>query len=171
LAGAKIYKTETRGSAYHTASNAFPPALGGWLIVLIIMLFGNGLACMNSLIINDCFLLTRRNEYLTGLSSTYNRISVMLKTIEYTSVICYAAFCLLLMYKKRDIAPRFIKGFYLLIVIFATTGCLFDAFINGQLSTLKVEYVIKDITVAVLWTYYLNKSTRVKETFVVPFPD
>src|SRR5260370_24868076 len=92
------------------------------------------------------------------------------EVIGYVSVICSSVFCLLLVLNKRDISPRFIKLNYLFTVIYLFVDYFFNAFVKQEFSNYDVQQIIQAVIVAALWTYYLNVSSRVKQTFVVPYP-
>ncbi len=168
--GLKVYKTETRDSAvYH--KNLFPPALGGWLIVLILVLICTPLAIIKSLIEDDFYSVSKWNLVTTGINSVMNRALLVFETTSKIASICFSVFCLILIFKKRDISPRFLKMYYLFIVIFLFIDYFFNAFVKGNFSTYDVGQIVERIIVAAIWTYYLNVSTRVKQTFIVPYPD
>ena len=73
--------------------------------------------------------------------------------------------------KKRDIAPQFIKLNFLFNVIFLFAGYFFSGFVKQDFSNYSMERIIETVIVAALWTYYINTSNRVKQTFVVPYPN
>jgi hypothetical protein len=167
--GSKIYKTETR-EEIHYDRNYYAPALGGWLIVLIIILFCTPLGIVKYLIDDGYYSMSKWDRLTTGLGSVMNRILLIFEISGYVALICYSAFCLVLVFKKRDIAPNYIKRYYLFMVIFLFIEYFFNALVNGQFSNYDVEQIVKAVLVAGIWTYYLNISNRVKETFVVPYP-
>jgi transglutaminase-like putative cysteine protease len=167
--GLKAYKTETTDLQYYN-KNSFPPALGGWLIVLIITLFVTSLGIIKNLFDDDYYSMSKWNVFTTGINSLTNRILLIFETTGYVALICYSIFCMILILKKRDITTHFVKGYYLVMVVFLFIDYFLNAFIKGEFSNYDVEQIIKAVIVASLWTYYLNVSNRVKETFVVPYP-
>jgi transglutaminase-like putative cysteine protease len=166
--GVKVYRTETIDLQYYT-KNPFPPALGGWIIVLILTLFATSLGIIKNLFDEGYYSLSKWNQFTTGVTSTANRVLLIFETTGYLVLVCYSIFCLILIFKKRDIATHFVKNYYLVMVIFLFIDYFFNAFIKGEFSNYDVEQIIKAVIIASLWTYYLNVSNRVKETFVVPY--
>jgi len=168
--GLKIYKTETKEGVYYDR-NYYAPPLGGWLIVLIIVIVLTALRNVKYLADEGYYSVSKWDLFTIGISSLVNRILLIFETMGYVALTCFAAFCLVLIFKKRDIAPRLIKGYYLFMVIFLFVDYFFNSYVNGKFSNYDVEQIIQAVVVAAIWTYYLNVSTRVRETFVVPYPN
>ncbi|HEY4326260.1 MAG TPA: DUF3857 domain-containing protein [Mucilaginibacter sp.] len=169
--GIRVFRMDTRDTEFNTSNNSFPPALGGWLIVLIIILIATPLGAIKNLIDDDFYSVSKWNLFTVGISSIVNRGQLFFEIIGKTSIICLSIFCLVLIFKKRDITPRFLKLYYLSVVAFLFVDFLLNAFIKGNFSSDEVVNVVEKIMVAVIWTYYLNISTRVRQTFVVPYPN
>jgi hypothetical protein len=91
-----------------------------------------------------------------------------MELIANTCIMCYATFCLILMYNKRDILPKHIKRLYIsvLIVVFIDTTLS-----QVLLPDVKQSYkdVIRGIINVCVWVPYFSMSVRVKETFTVPY--
>jgi hypothetical protein len=169
--GLKVYKTETRDPAFYNSKNSMPQALGGWLIILIIVLIANPLNTIKDLIENDFYSVSKWNLVTTGINSVITRVLLIFEGAGNVALICFSVFCLVLIFKKRDIAARFIKLYYVSMVIFLFIDYFFNAFVEGKSSDYEMEQLIQQVIVAAVWTYYLNVSTRVTQTFVVPYPD
>ncbi len=100
-----------------------------------------------------------------------NRAIIIFEIAGYISLICFSVFCIVLALNKRDITPVFIKRYYLFMVAFLFMDCIINAIVKQKLSNYELTQIIKAVIVAVIWTYYLNASSRVKQTFVVPYPN
>ncbi|MGZ3766606.1 MAG: DUF2569 family protein, partial [Mucilaginibacter sp.] len=96
---------------------------------------------------------------------------LIFEVIGHISLMGFSIFCLVLVLNKRDIAPHFIKLNYLITVIFLFIDYFFNAFVKHEFSDYHMRQIIESVIVAALWTYYLNVSTRVKQTFIVPYPN
>ncbi len=169
--GITIYKQETREVSYFDSSNAFQPALGGWLILLTIGLFAAPLIILYNLINVGYYSVSKWDEISTGIGSILNKALIIFEVTGNVALICISAFCLVLVLKKRDIAPRFLKLNFLFNVIFLFIGYFFNGFVKQDFSNYSMQRIIETVIVTALWTYYINTSPRVKQTFVVPYPN
>jgi hypothetical protein len=168
--GLKVYHRQTRKLTYFSKS-AFPPPLGGWLILLAIVLGVTPLWVIKMLIDESFYSVSKWDMVTTGVRSVFHRISLLFEGAGYMGVICYSFFCLVLVLQKRDITAKYIKGYYIFFVLFLFLDTVFTSFIQNKLLSYDVEQFIKMVVVAALWTYYLNTSDRVQETFIVPYPN
>lgn len=170
--GLRIYRTETTDHAHYTMSHV-GPALGGWLWILVLTLVGTAISFVLYLREGDYFSTRQWDHYLTGADSIKNRVLIIFEATSYLVLLCYALFCLLLIFKKRDIAPWLTKIFYASCVVFLAIDCFLRAYMlnYSSLSNYAIEQVIEAVMAAIIWTYYLNTSTRVEDTFVVPYPN
>jgi hypothetical protein len=137
----------------------------------MIILFAAPLKIAKNLFDDGLFGMPKWELYTTGTASTVHRMLLLFEVAGYIALICISVFCLLLVFNKRDIAPRFLKGYYMALVSFLLIDCIFNAVFDGKLSNGAMETVIQGVIVAALWTYYLNTSERVRRTFVIPYPD
>jgi hypothetical protein len=168
--GIKIFRTETGNPEFYTIKN-FPPALGGWLIILIIVLIGSPLQIIKSAVDNNYYSVSKWDNFTVGISSVINRALLVFEIIGKTAIVCLSVFCLVLIFKKRDITPHFLKIYYFSYVAFLFIDYLLNAFLKGNFSTDDVGGIIEQIVVAAIWTYYVNNSIRVRQTFIVPYPN
>jgi hypothetical protein len=168
--GWKVYHLQTRESGYFD-SNSFPPALGGWLIWLLIVLFVTIVTILMNLVKDDYFSTKKWDWVTVGVNGVMYKSLLVYEVIGYVSLICFSVFCLVLVFKKRDIAPRFLKAYYLTMVGYLFLDYFFNSLVEREFSNYGMEQIIKAVIIAALWTYYLNVSNRVKQTFVVPYPN
>jgi len=169
--GFRIYKNETRELSYFDNRNAFQPVLGGWLIWLVVVLCGTALGIVINLINEGYYSVSKWNQVSTGPGSIMHKALLGFEITGYISLACFSLFCVVLILNKRDISPRFVKLNYLCIVMFLFIDYFFNAFVKQEFSNYDVQQIIQAVVVAAIWTYYLNVSTRVKQTFVVPYPN
>ena len=127
-----------------------PKGLGGWLI-----LFQIGLIVSSIQIV--FLLLSVISEFTSDIADILNLIYVLIfGTLITISLIKF--------YKKKNNCPKFL--IILLWVGFAFN--LFFAIYNGSLNE-EIVYsfdLIISLIVNIIWTLYLKKSKRVKNTFV-----
>jgi len=84
---------------------------------------------------------------------------------------CTAIFCLVLYFKKRDIFPLYTKILLLCILGYYIIDYLGSkAFLPNLDSKNAIERIIRSGISAAIWITYLKRSSRVKETFIVPHP-
>jgi hypothetical protein len=169
--GMIIYKQETGEVSNFDSSNTFQPTLGGWLILLTIGLFTAPLTILYNLTNNGYYSVSKWEEITTGPGSILNKALIIFEVTRNVALICIIAFCLVLVLKKRDIAPRFLKLNFLFHVIFLFLAYFFSGFVKKDFSNYSMSRIIETVIVAALWTYYINTSVRVKQTFVVPYPN
>ncbi|BAU54638.1 DUF3857 domain-containing protein [Mucilaginibacter gotjawali] len=165
----KYYKTETREEIF--ANRVYSaPAIGGWLIVLLLVIFASAFRMTYHLVEDGYFGMSKWDLYTNGQKSLVYRLLLIFEMIGNVGLASFCCFCLLLIVKKRDIAPYFIKRLLLFSVLFIFCDYLLNAFFKAQLSNYDDEQIIQAVIMAAIWTYYLNISERVKSTFIVPYP-
>jgi hypothetical protein len=169
--GIRVFRADTRDTEFNTIDNSFPPALGGWLIVFIIVLIANPLGVIKDLVEDDFYSVSKWNLLTTGIDSVTNRSLLIFEIIGKILLACLSVFCLILVFKKRDIAPRFLKIYFLSVGAFLFLDYILNAFLKGNFTTDQVGRIVERIIVAAIWTYYINISTRVRQTFVIPYPN
>lgn len=168
--GLKIYKEPTHEVNYFTR-NSFPPALGGWLIILVITLITTPLGVIKLLFDDTYYGMSKWDFVSVGIGSPLYKSLLLFEVAGYVAVICYSVFCLVLIFKKRDITVYYLKRYYVTIVALLFIDFFFNSFVRQKISSYDIEQFIKAVTVSALWTYYLNTSERVRETFIVPYPN
>jgi transglutaminase-like putative cysteine protease len=166
-AGFTIFRMPTTNS-WHTTKIA--PPLGGWLIWLLIVLIATPLGIINNIVKDGHYATSTWDLYVAGAISTAHRALLIFELTGYIITICFSVFCIILVVRKRDIAPRFIKLYYLISVIFLFIDYFFTLYVKVDYANSSIEQLIEAVIMAALWTYLLNTSARVQETFIVPRP-
>jgi len=167
-AGFTIYTIQTREANFYNQQYTSPP-IGGWLIVLIIVLCATPLNFIKTLVDGRYFSMSEWDFITVGVGSILNRALLIFETIGYVSFTCYSIFCIVLVAKKRDITTHTLKIYYISMVSFLFIDYFFNGYVNGKFSNYEGEQILKSVLVAACWTYYLNTSTRVRSTFIIPY--
>ncbi|MDP9077000.1 MAG: DUF3857 domain-containing protein [Bacteroidota bacterium] len=163
-AGVKIYKTPTTNRRLFIRVG-WP--LGGWLIWLLVVLILTPVGIISYLAQEHTYAMSAWELVTTGLVSTVHKAFLVFEVIGYSSLICFSVFCIILVAKKRDITPHYLKIYFAAFIAFLFLEYFFNAVLHNDFSNYGVERIIKAVIVAGLWTYYLTVSNRVRETFVV----
>jgi len=165
-----IYRRETPGIVFEYGQTFVP--IGGWLILITIGLCLTPLAEAVNLIDTQYFTMLVWKRIGTYSYGDKLKAHVIYKIVGDTVLICYAIFCLVLMLKRRDILPKFIIGYFLYAVVLR----IGDYAMISYASRLKIpddftEAIFRTIIVAAIWIPYFFRSLRVKQTFIVPYPE
>jgi hypothetical protein len=163
-----IYHIKTPEIVFEPGATFVP--LGGWLIIV-----GLGLALSIILIITTLGGDTYFNlDLWRGLAGTkkesLTKILVVFEVALNTIMLCYAMFCLILFLNKRDILPKYITWFYLGSTIFILLDGVAAYLIYNKVGDDVVRNVIRSIIGTAIWVPYFRISSRVHETFIVPYP-
>ena len=136
-----------------------PVGLGGWMILFQIAIYFTLFSFVYDIIMN-----------LSSPIESYSYPSMFLDIIA----IALFIYCLFLMYKKKTNFPKMMKiamWTYLGMIAIFTFILLF--FLSGEVNSdyivrilAIVVAIIKPLIFAGVWTWYLNVSVRVKNTFV-----
>jgi hypothetical protein len=165
--GYKIYTTETPSIVF-TRGAGFVP-LGGWLVLVLIGLLISPLVDLyqltdkNYLSINKWYLLNY------GSRGLLYKGGLVFEAAGYVFKGCYSIFCLILLLNRRDILPKYIIGFYITSVAFFILDYMLAMGLNSDTGETG-EAIVRSIIFAGIWISYFKKSTRVEETFIVPYP-
>jgi transglutaminase-like putative cysteine protease len=169
IIGFKIYHTETHEILFASGANFIP--LGGWLIVVAISLSLSILIVFISLFTNNYFDLNHFNAHLLNANNLSFKAFFTMEALGNIFMICYACFCLILLLNKRDILPKFIIGLYLFIIVFFVADAAAAYYItNGTVSSSAGSSILRSVIAAAIWIPYFKMSTRVEQTFIVPYP-
>ncbi|WP_428329217.1 DUF3857 domain-containing protein [Mucilaginibacter sp.] len=167
--GYRIYHQQTPPLVF-TYGNSFI-SVGGWLILVAIGLFVTPVTVIMAFV-NTRYLQVsvwdNLGAYRYGNSL---KAQVIFEVAGETVLMCYAVFCLILLLNRRDILPKYIIGYF----IFATSFFVADYAFVASVSHLKVPdsyitTITRSFIIGVVWISYFKKSTRVKQTFLVPYP-
>ncbi len=165
--GNKVYKTPTARYAHLHPS---PRIMGGWLILPVLAMIVTpiqlGYYLINTGYLNEAIW----HAYDHKTISTTFKLLLWMELVINTTIMCYAIFCLILMYHKRDILPKHIIRLYVGILV----GVMVDNVLTGiLLPDIKQDYkeVSRSLISVCIWVPYFLKSVRVKETFTVPYGD
>ncbi len=143
-----------------------PMELGGWLIIIILILvatFFNGL----KEIIDEKYLDLNTWEYFSARkTSTFYKIFLGTKLVTMIYIVCFTAFCFFLMIKKRDILPKLISVYFGTAAILVSIIHILTTKLYGEESS-PLDTVVYFIVSSLVGIYYFKSSERVKETFVV----
>lgn len=165
--GKKVYQTPTASYAH---LHPTPRTVGGWLIIPILGLIITPIQLGYSIIDTGYFRDAIWHAYdHKPISMAFNMI-LWMELIVNTCIICYAVFCLVLVYNKRDILPKHIIRMYGGIMV----AVIVDNILTNLLlpdTTQSYKDVFRSIFTVCIWVPYFLKSMRVQETFTVPYGD
>ncbi|WP_448698734.1 DUF3857 domain-containing protein [Mucilaginibacter sp. AW1-3] len=163
----KLYRRQTQ--SLRLAGYPYGKPIGGWLVLITIGLIITPLYNIYGLFNNNYFNAAIWNYY-SGLPGFWYKGILMYETAGNTFVICFSIFCAVLMLNKRDILPKVIIGFYLFVMVFFLIDDIWGYCLNGKVSQNGINNLVRSIIVGGIWISYFMRSTRVKETFIVPYP-
>jgi hypothetical protein len=163
----KIYRTPTSSIRVHGYS--YGQTIGGWLILPIIGLIFTPLSLFNYILNAHFFKLATWNAYNTSSKVILFKLLIIFETGGNLITFCFPVFCLILIFKKRDIAPRYITAFYLSCLLFVVLDYFWALCISIN-STSAPTQIARALVVVAVWVPYFRISTRVKETFIEPYP-
>ena len=165
----RIYRTETPGIVFEFGATFVP--LGGWLILVLIGLFLTPVLIIVNLNTNNFFTQSvwdALGKYSYGNSLKAHLIFQVAGNVILMS---YALFCLVLFLNRRDILPKYMIGYLAYGVLFRITDLIFVHGVSRMAISDKFsQALISSIIAGAIWIPYFLKSTRVKETFIVPYP-
>jgi transglutaminase-like putative cysteine protease len=164
-----IYRRETPAIVFSYGSTFKP--IGGWLILIAIGLAVAPLTIGASFFKNDYFSLTIWNYYASTKHDFVFKCIVLIDILGNIVLIIYAVFCLILLLNKRDILPKAIIGFMIFNVVFLLVDYWLSLSLNNNTITEQAERpLVITFIKAAIWIPYFLRSTRVGETFIVPYP-
>jgi Domain of Unknown Function with PDB structure (DUF3857)/Protein of unknown function (DUF2569)/Transglutaminase-like superfamily len=165
--GKRIYRTETPPIVF--APGASFITIGGWLVLILIGLIITPISVMILLVNKDYFAISKWNTLTHSSSAIWFKSAVIYETTGNTILMGYAVFCLILLLNKRDILPKFISGYFIFAAIFFIIDYVFAINIKEADSSV-LSAMIRSIIIAAIWVPYFRMSTRVEQTFIVPYP-
>ena len=167
FAGIRIYKTPTENRIFAFGK---PTPLGGWIILPMIGLIVIILRIPYDQLTGGMFKNAIWQSYDYTPKETSFKILMWSEFIVNTFFVCYAAFCLLLLVKRRDILPRYITWLYGMNVAFIMVDaiCVHTLLSSGSSNN---NELLRSLIGACIWIPYFNRADRVKTTFIVPYPE
>ena len=169
FAGMRIYQRETPAIVFAHGSGFQP--IGGWLVLVAIGLVLTAAAAVFRQFSDDIFSLHTWSAY-SGSRHEFNyKLALVYQLAGDTILAGYALFCLVLLLNKRDILPRFIIGYFIYGVIFLFLKIIVvQPLHKATLTNDSISVSVRAFVIAAIWIAYFKKSTRVEETFIVPYP-
>jgi len=169
VAGLLIYRKETPGIVFEYGSTFVP--IGGWLILVALGLILTPVLGIISLANGNYFNINTWNNFSTYSYGTSLKAHWIFEIAGYVIIVCFALFCLLLFFKRRDILPRYIIGYFIFCLLFHVVNYIFIALVTHyKIPSKYPENMVRSVIIAAIWVSYFLKSSRVKETFIVPYP-
>ncbi|MEZ2338043.1 DUF3857 domain-containing protein [Mucilaginibacter sp. RCC_168] len=167
--GMRIYQHETPAIVF-TPGSGFQP-IGGWLVLVAIGLVLTACGAVFRLFSDDIFSLHTWGAY-SGSRYEFNyKLALIYQLTGDTILAGYALFCLVLLLNKRDILPRFIIGYFIYGMIFLLLKIMVvQPLHKAVLTNESISVAVRSVLIAVIWISYFKRSTRVMETFIVPYP-
>jgi len=165
LLALKIYRTETDGILFAPGAGFEP--LGGWLFLVLVGLGISGLSIIVSFFTTGYFDMKMWDAQHTAALKAMLAFEAFGRIL----MLCYAAFCLVLLINKRDILPRYITGLYLYNLVYTVADYGIAISVNhSDISYEAGAAILRAIVVAAVWIPYFHRSGRVHHTFIVPYP-
>ncbi|WP_207534819.1 DUF3857 domain-containing protein [Desertivirga arenae] len=161
-----------RIATMHTSSDMpeyEPTPIGGWLVILAISLLATVIRPLFFIISQSYFNLGLWSVYDTREWATAFKVLLIFEVAGNLILSLGGALCLWLMFKKRDIFPKVTTAVLCFSIVFTLADTVLAAvFLDVREST--DPDLIRGIVGAMIWILYLSRSYRVKETFVMPYP-
>ena len=164
----KIYYNPTEASDLDFE----PRKLGGWIIWKLIGFFASIVLIIKGIAENGFYTMSLWNAKANTELETEYHFLVGFELFTNIFLICFSVFCIVLMLQKRDILPRIIT-IYLISTTFLliSDNILSSYFLHtafGDYAQMKL--VFQNIISCCIWIPYFQRSQRVRETFVNPYP-
>ncbi|MGV3704441.1 MAG: DUF3857 domain-containing protein [Arcticibacter sp.] len=160
-----LYRRKTSA----TFSYRDPIPLGGWLIVIILVLLSTTAYSVYEFIHEKYSDLNSWNSFQARKLYSVYKIYLTLSVLKVVFICCFSLFSLFLILKKRDILPRMINIYYASSSVLTVLVFMFSSFLYGQ-GDLMSEAGYSILT-TISCIAYFNNSERVKQTFLVPYPN
>jgi len=171
IAGAlafKIYYNPTEASDLDFE----PRKLGGWLIWKLIGLCASIFLIIRQIVEYGFFGMALWNAKANTDFEIEYRFLIGFELFTHIFVICFAIFCIVLMLQKRDILPRLITFYFLSTTILLISDNILSSYLLhiAFWEAAQMKLVFQNIISCCIWIPYFQRSQRVKETFVNPYP-
>jgi hypothetical protein len=167
--GVWIYQRETPGIVFSYGSTFTP--VGGWLIVIVVILILTGVFAGLVLISDDYFSLATWNLNVSNKEDLSFKLFITMEVACFIILLCYSIYCLVLLLNKRDILPTVITVYFLFTAAFVLVDFIWTTTLKHNKFVQPHPYVlIYSVAVAAIFIPYFRKSSRVEDTFIVPYP-
>ncbi len=162
----RLYKRRTERSPFAPYE---PRQIGGWLILPILGLAAT--VCTAGYNIFSSGVLQNSIWHVYDAQPVATPFKMMLwAELGYnTTIVCYASFCLYLVYKKRDILPTCMQVFYIGSMIFVTADNVIAHAILPD-TAISSREIFRSVFATCIWVPYFSRAARVRETFIVAYP-
>ncbi len=161
-----IYRRPTERAAW--AGTPLP--LGGWLILPIIGIFFTIISVLYSLVTASFFKNVIWHAYDGKALAGLTKVILVFEVMFNVTTIIFAVFCLILIFRRRDITPLYVRIFF----IGKLSGLILDELAGSLLNDDK-KILTQELTGAIIytaiWSMYFYSAQRVRETFTIPYPE
>ncbi|TYR35612.1 DUF3857 domain-containing protein [Sphingobacterium phlebotomi] len=145
--------------------------IGGWLIVLLIVLVAT---LFRTFFVGMVQLFFKEDvwsalQYNIGVPPFLYVMLIILEFVSNTGIIFLCGYCVYLMLKRRDIFPQTLFFLLMFQLVFVVLDTILAAIIFKQSSNVYdgISESFRAIIFALIWSLYIFNSTRVKGTFLV----
>lgn len=165
-----LYSRETPGIVFTPGSNFIQ--IGGWLVLVLIGLVIAIATKVYQLSTGSFFEMSLWNSYRGHAHEYYYRFVLWFEVTCNAVDIVLTAFCLVLFLRRRDILPQAVICLFAWRLGFMITDHVLISYLKNFTTLLSItpnQWI--NIVVAATWIAYFRRSTRVQETFIVPYPE
>jgi transglutaminase-like putative cysteine protease len=163
-----IYHGKTPEVVFEPGATFVP--LGGWLILVGIGLAGSAIVIIRTLLSGSYFNVDLW-QGLAGIKNGFFTKFLICFEVSFNVIfLCFNVFCLILLLNKRDILPKYIIRFYIGLATFIAVDAGGAYLINYNIETETIKDIVRNVVWTAIWVPYFRISSRVRETFIVPYP-
>ena len=167
--GFLVYRRATPAIVFEYGGTFIP--IGGWLVLVMIGLCITPVFSLVNLNNGNYFDLKTWAKMAKFTHRSAFEAHFVFEMCGHVMFLCFSVFCLVLVLKKRDILPRWIITYFAFGVVFNVANMIFaNSIPNVKVPEAYLNAVIRSVVTAAIWIPYFIVSTRVKETFIVPYP-
>ena len=134
--------------------------IGGWLILLIILLFWDVLSYLQMILSNLGIIGKPDLSAFAELGITVRELNPSLELLAISLLVVLYVIALIFLFKQKKSAPAVTLITIWTSYVLGTLMSLYQVLLVG------IVLAIIGLIPAVLWTLYFKKSVRVKQTFV-----
>jgi len=164
-----FYQRETPAIVFSYGSTFTP--IGGWLIFVAIGLAATALTVCRTIYNADYFDMATWNTYTASKYGFYYKLLLIVGAGGNIILMMLAVFCLVLLLNKRDILPKVITGYFLFALGFSAIFYVISLTVHdSKVAAQALKFLTRACIVSAIWIPYFKRSTRVEDTFIVPYP-